>query len=85
MKILQIFTKSSELRSEAIGWTGDDTRFVLKDQLLYNHDKIGLVRSHDEDFHTYSCVLLALADDWQLLGPPEKMETGYLWWLVKRC
>jgi len=76
---LSMTTKRSDLRSAAIGWGNiEDPRLVVQGKSI----------GHTPCIHgpTYDCVLRALADGWELLGPSESLDDGtFSWDLVRDC
>jgi len=87
MKVLTVSTVYSELRSECIGWTCEDSEEVQK-ALTYYQCKIstlsvGQVFSAQKSY-SYKTVLHAIGDGWKLLGPPSKInDKEFEWWLTK--
>lgn len=79
-KILIMSTPSSDLRSEAEGWTCEDGDLVRS--VGMDHDDIWRVGAPKE-FHAYAAPLLAIGDGWSLLAPPTKEEDGWTWWFTK--
>lgn len=85
-KVLSMSTTAPNLRSEAVGWTYEDSARVVP-------GPIGCTSSlNGAPFHAYDCVLRALNDGWKLLAPPERQpwtnsegqeSVEWTWWLVK--
>lgn len=74
--ILTLMTPRPDLRSEALGYSCENTILVQPDK------PIGLSKS--EWGWNYDCPLRALADGWRLMGPPVKLDGGnWDWWLTR--
>ena len=82
--ILVVETVGQSLRAEIVGWDRpENPRYVVP-------GPIGLTEKCDNSptIH-YDCVLRALHDGWELLGPPVPVlnqfnrTVGFTWWLTK--
>ncbi len=82
--VLNMATKTDDVRSEAVGWTCNDS------SLLIPNKPIGMTPGVKFDY-AYPTVMHAMHDGWKMLAPPEKFITptdnglieGWYWWLVK--
>ncbi len=77
-KVLTLTTEGSGLRSEVIGWGGEDPNLYVP------YKPIGMTPGCE--LPQYDTVLQAMADGWHLLAPPEelseKLSRWWMWWLV---
>jgi len=75
-QVLLISTEDSSLRSEVVGWGGEDPRLFVPGK------PIGMTPG--SNFPMYKTVLEAMADGWHLLSQPQhKANQDYDWWLVR--
>ena len=94
-RYLILETQGMGLRDAVHGWDYQDLALIRADK------EIGLSacwsRSEYDPRPEYSCVAFALADGWELLGPPvptpietcdweiqPELTTYYTWYLIKR-
>jgi len=69
-------TEEVSLRCPVIGWSSEDPDIYVPNK------PIGMTPS--PHIRTYETVLEAMADGWELLGPPVDDGTAVTWWLSKR-
>ena len=74
--VLTIWTKTCDLRTEALGWNCEDPAKYVRGKPIGTTPACGFR-------HCYATVLEALASGWKLLGPPVPDEDGFSWWLVR--
>lgn len=76
-QLLMLLTKDPVIRSEVIGWQHEDiTRF-------YRGKPIGFT-SPPKNRYEPKTVFEALADGWDLIGPPIEMDDDTFEWWLKR-
>ena len=78
MKILIMDTISPTLRSNIVAWDIEDSG------LYVSNEPIGLTPSPNANKYAYDTILEAIAEGWELMGPPVKIgKNYYTWWLKK--
>ena len=81
-KVLTMMTRDADPRSEADGWSANDSSLVIYGK------PIGLTPELKE-FYCFDCPLRAMSYDWKLLAPPIPVpdfvngETWFQWWFIK--
>jgi hypothetical protein len=89
-QILIMSTRKGNLRSEAFGWTAEDSAQVLryaKNEHYYRHVEIGRIPAWDRDQNgsfQHEAPLYAMAAGWKLMAPPKQAEDGtWEWWFTR--
>lgn len=76
-QVLILSTRGGDLRSCVDGWTCEDATLYVPGK------PIGFTPS--PRCEGYDTALEALADGWDLLGPPRLEENGlWEWWMIRR-
>lgn len=86
-KVLVMNTERACLRSEAHGWSCEDSS-------LYGGEPVGSTTGGARGHYRHPNVMSALHAGWKLLAPPRRLAlknqdgeefTEYEWWLVKEA
>ena len=98
IQIASVSTSAGTVRSEIDGWTFEDSSLLVKRAHDSNPHKlfIGYTPSPKNIPH-YTTILEMLADDWELLGPPQRenwttddddqppmKHEQWCWWLQRK-
>lgn len=87
MKVLVMSTKGQDMRSEATGWTCEDTEQVHaaiaagRRVNMVDAKTVGMVGG-PRGGHAYATPLFALANGWKLLAPPRDVGGEWEWWFT---
>ena len=94
MQVASVSTRDGTVRSEIEGWTFEDASLLVKRSEPSDESKIFIgYTPSPRDIPRYACILEMLADEWELLGAPERetwtLEDGqeheqWNWWLQRR-
>jgi hypothetical protein len=79
VQVMVCETREPRMRSEIVGWS-------MEDSSLYVPDKpIGFTPSLFPCVRDPETILQALAEGWRLLGPPQKADDIFEWWLTREA